>query len=119
MTRTSSKRYVVVFLALSWLLYNFSVGLPNIMFLSMQPRTVMSGRGATMTAVTRTMKRAVMRRIGLTTVEEEMGSDVMITGHQNLLLTCLTYYQNNKIFVGPNTNNHKPTKFLLSLSISL
>ncbi len=33
-----------------------------------------------MTTMT-TKKRAVMRRRGLTTVEEEMGSDV--TGHQN------------------------------------
>ncbi len=44
----------------------------------------MSGRGAMMTYVMRrTKKRAVMRRRGLTTVEEEIGSDV--SGHQNLL----------------------------------
>ncbi len=52
--------------------------------LSMQKGTVMSGRGATMTAVTRrTKKRAVMRRRGLTTVEEEMSSDA--NGHQNYI----------------------------------
>ncbi len=67
------------------------------MFLSMQPRTVMSGRGATMTAVTRrTKKRAVMRRRGLTTVEEEIGSNV--TDHQNLILTCIFYHLDIDLF---------------------
>ncbi len=60
-----------------------------------------------MTAVTRTTKkRAVMRRRGLTTVEEEMDSDV--TGRQNLFdlfdHDILIFVI---IFVSPNTNTHR------------